>query len=232
MIVKTLIGQILAEKMPKQLPDLYLQFARKLCPGDIVITFNYDPLVENACDAVGVQYRLVQARYTRVYQSGLAEIDTSTKEVVILKLHGSIDWFDRRPYRLRLEEVEKDGFTSHHLTDPIFNTPRGWALVPVAEGDRPEYEPLREVFRLREIKEFYQNPPWFLDAPVLITPSTMKIGYAGQFKDLWWGLDTVGIESLRMAIHWILASGARRVRSAVRIHSCQELSNDAAPLVI
>lgn len=43
-IVKTLIGQILAERTPTagRIPEPYVAFARKLKPSDLVITFNYD----------------------------------------------------------------------------------------------------------------------------------------------------------------------------------------------
>jgi hypothetical protein len=186
--------------MPAQIPELYLKFARKLVPSDVVLTFNYDPLLEYACEAVGTPYRLVQERYREVYPRGGGSIDTSRNEVIILKLHGSIDWFDRRPYRARLEEAEQDGFSSHHLKDPIFNTPRNLRLIPLVDGPRGDDEPLGEVYRLRDLKPFYANPQWFLSTPLLLTPSTSKLVYAEQFRDLWWGLGFVGIHNFRMVI--------------------------------
>jgi hypothetical protein len=47
-IVKTLIGQILAERTPQAdgIPSLYIEFARKLQPRDRVLTFSYDILLE------------------------------------------------------------------------------------------------------------------------------------------------------------------------------------------
>ena len=46
--MKTLIGEILAERMPAEVPELYLKFARILKPEDYVLTFNYDTLLERA----------------------------------------------------------------------------------------------------------------------------------------------------------------------------------------
>jgi len=45
-VAKTLIGQVIAERMPskKAIPQLYLNFVRKLQPGDKILTFNYDVL--------------------------------------------------------------------------------------------------------------------------------------------------------------------------------------------
>ena len=199
-IVKTLIGQILTEKIPTTIPDLYINFASKLTPGDVILTFNYDTLLERACDYVGTPYRLVHERYSTVYPRGVATIDTSREEVIILKLHGSIDWFDRRPYRERLEEAERDGFSSHHLSDPVFNSHKNWRLTPLVEGPRVGDEPLKEVYRLRDLQAFYSDPPWFLSTPLLLTPSTAKIVYAQQFRDLWWGLGFFGIFNFRMLV--------------------------------
>src|SRR5690606_6720646 len=58
-IVKTLIGQVLSERtpLPGKIPQLYLDFARKLRRSDLVITFNYDLLLERAMDQAGIPYR-------------------------------------------------------------------------------------------------------------------------------------------------------------------------------
>src|SRR5262249_5367464 len=49
-VAKTLIGQVIAERMPskKAIPQLYLNFVRKLRPGDTILTFNCDVLLEHA----------------------------------------------------------------------------------------------------------------------------------------------------------------------------------------
>src|ERR1700722_17915065 len=49
-LVKTLISEILTERTPQKgcIPELYLEFARLLKPMDVVITFNYDVLLERA----------------------------------------------------------------------------------------------------------------------------------------------------------------------------------------
>jgi len=50
-VVKTLIGKILAERMPANIPEQYLAFARLLKPDDYVLTFNYDVLLERSSNA-------------------------------------------------------------------------------------------------------------------------------------------------------------------------------------
>lgn len=104
-IVKTLIGQILTERTPAptSIPSLYLRFAEKLQPWDRVITFNYDILLERACEHVGKPYRLAPMRYTSIIGNS-GSIDPSCYgEVAILKMHGSLDWFSRKSFRLTQE---------------------------------------------------------------------------------------------------------------------------------
>ena len=59
-VVKTLIGQILAERIPRhdEIPEIYLEFARRLKPNDMIITFNYDVVLERSLEAVGKPFRL------------------------------------------------------------------------------------------------------------------------------------------------------------------------------
>jgi hypothetical protein len=83
-VIKTLIGEILANHLPPNdnIPELYLEFARRLQPNDYILTFNYDVLLERALDAVGKPYRLFPDRYKSVSRfSGI--VDTSEDEIII-----------------------------------------------------------------------------------------------------------------------------------------------------
>jgi hypothetical protein len=103
-VTKFLIGKILARHMIAlaNIPELYIEFAKCLEPNDVVITFNYDPLLERALDAVGKPYRLFSSRYKSVHEpSGIVE-DDSRDEVIVFKVHGSIDWFDRSEFERRI----------------------------------------------------------------------------------------------------------------------------------
>jgi hypothetical protein len=90
MVVKWLLGQVLAEgtPSPERIPDLYLDFARELQPEDHVLTFNYDVLLERALDAVGKPYRLFPHRFKEVWDDGAGIGELDCGEVVVLKLHG------------------------------------------------------------------------------------------------------------------------------------------------
>jgi len=203
-IVKTLIGQILAEKMPNAnaIPQLYLEFVKKLKPWDRIITFNYDTLLEQACEAANIPFRLGSQRYTEVTEGGgmLDMSDAASDEVVILKLHGSIDWFDRKYYRQREEWAYRNGHNNSVLDDPIFNSPQNHKIKPLVEGPRFLNDPLREVYRLLDVKRFYADPPFFLATPTLITPSTAKIVYSQKFEEFWRGMGRDGGHGFRMVI--------------------------------
>ncbi len=89
--VKRYIGQVIWEATPrlKNIPPLYLEFARRLKGGDTVITFNYDTLLEESLDAVGQPYRLFRERFTQIGTLSCTT-DMSLHEVVLLKPHGSV----------------------------------------------------------------------------------------------------------------------------------------------
>jgi SIR2-like domain len=200
-VAKTLIAQVLAERTPQSvdLPQLYLHFARRLVPGDTVLTFNYDVLLERALEAASVPFRLFPKRFSRIYSGG-AEVDRSDdREVVVLKMHGSIDWFDRADYAERVAEWERRGIADAPR-DPVFNGQRRLTTVPLVDGPRYEDDPLRQMHRLIDCERLYADPPWFLSVPMMINPSTMKVIFSDQLGEFWRGLGQSGGGSYKLVI--------------------------------
>jgi SIR2-like domain len=187
-VAKTLIGQVIAERMPskKAIPQLYLNFVRKLQPGDRILTFNYDVLLEHALEVAGVPFRLF---HLRQYPDGLLDW-SSADEVVVYKLHGSIDWFDRHSYTNREADWKAHGL-AERPDDPIFNGPLKLKITPLIDGASDAEDPLREIYRVMDFQRFYSDPPWFLAVPKIINPSTAKVIFARQFR-FFWGLGTFG----------------------------------------
>jgi hypothetical protein len=200
-VVKTLLGQILAERTQAadEIPDLYLNFARRLQPNDYVLTFNYDILLERALDAVGTRYRLFPNRYETV-EDLYAVVGDSRDEVVVLKLHGSIDWFDRGQYS-EWERLRRETGTESRPTHPVFG-PSGDDLKvsKLLDGPRHADDPLEEMYRVDDVKTLYQRSWMFLAAPWLLAPSTMKILYAAKLADFWEGLGRAGVLNFGLAI--------------------------------
>jgi hypothetical protein len=171
-----------------------------LRPGDTVLTFNYDLLLERSLDKVGTPYRLFPDRYKEVHRYGaIGDSDRDLSEVLILKLHGSLDWFSKERY-LRMEEEFRRNSFAGHPSNAIFNPNSGFRLKPLVEGPRFPDDPLKEVYRVLDIEKLYQNPPLFLETPLIVPPSTSKILWFGRFKDFWWGMGSYGVLNRRLTV--------------------------------
>lgn len=199
-LVKTLIGEILTERTPEvqDVPKLYLDFARLLKPSDVILTFNYDVLLERALDAVGVAYRLFPSRYQTVVE-GQAEVDDSKDEVVVLKMHGSVDWFDRTPYDDRERERLARGLLSGH-GHPVFDMAQELGVKQLTDGPRRSSDPLQRVYRVADTAKLYKSGLLFLATPVLLNPSPLKLVYSSIFQEFWNGLGRDGALNFGMTI--------------------------------
>ncbi len=122
------IQRILIQSTPSDTPKPYRSFAQRLCPRDVVLTFNYDTLLEQALDGVGKPYSLTPERWLQADPGGF-----EPRFVDLLKLHGSIDWYDRyyldAAVRLHAEQ-------GHDLLsrDPIFGPAPTVPPEPLARG--------------------------------------------------------------------------------------------------
>lgn len=198
-LAKKMIGQIIHEKTPSKenIPDLYLKFADNLMPGDFIITFNYDVLLERALEAVEKPYRLFPHRYKEIGRHSNI-VDSSKDEVVVLKMHGSLDWFSRATYS-KLEEEFEEKCHNFKPRDPIFEDPEVFRPEKILSGVRSDDDPLRNMYRIREVDLFYSSsePP---SAPWILSPSHAKILYVNTFRDFWYGLGQTGGWSLGLGI--------------------------------
>jgi hypothetical protein len=199
LLVKRLIAKILIERTPAptRLGDLYLEFARSLQPGDLVLTFNYDVVLERALEAVGKPFRLFAQRWSKIHYS-FDDVDSSRAEVIVLKMHGSVDWFHRGQYRQRCEALAAFGL-SRAPSDAVFNSERA-CLQPILDGPRHSDDPLLEMFRLRNADEIITENAFLDSAPWLLNPSSAKVVYAKTLRDFWRGLGRAGGMNLSMAI--------------------------------
>ena len=111
---KQALQRILIAKTPTDTPSLYVDFASRLTPNDTVLTFNYDTLLEQAFEKNYIPYSLTPEWWLD------GELDeTGPKYVDVLKLHGSIDWYDRYYHDEALRWHAEQG---HNVPDkdPIF----------------------------------------------------------------------------------------------------------------
>ena len=184
----------------EDIPDLYLEFARRLQPIDFVLTFNYDVLLERALDAVDKPYRLFPNRYPSGHGDDSLTADLLRKEVVILKLHGSIDWFDRRQFSKLEKEFREQGFSGSPCHHSVFSNMKNLGVTKLLEGPGASDDLLNEMHRVADVKALYRQSLMFNATPWLLAPSTMKILYAKKLRDFWYGLGEGGTLNLGMAI--------------------------------
>lgn len=188
-VTKYLIGKILARYVNSitQIPDLYLDFAARLQPSDCIITFNYDTILERALDTLKKPYRLISSR------SGSR---TAEDEIIILKMHGSIDWFDKSHYDLHVENYAKNGLGP---PDDIIFTDPDLDLEKIAPGDNDQ-SPIANMYRVKNLKRLYQKNILFHATPAILPPSATKILYATRLNNFWEGMGRLGIYNCGMAI--------------------------------
>ena len=200
-LVKWLLGQILAEHTPSadNIPPLYRDFAAQLQPDDYVFSFNYDLLLERALDAVHKPYRLFPFHNRAVDKDGGAWVDNSRQEVTLLKLHGSIDWFDRRKFTLMEAQSRGRGPTSS-IPQCVFNDMERLNVTKIDPGPRPPEDIMAQMYRVGNIETLYRKGASWTCAPSLLAPSTMKILNAQGLKNFWYGMDQLGVCNYGMAI--------------------------------
>jgi SIR2-like domain len=190
LMLRWAIGRALHLRTPPadRLPPVYLHFARNLNPGDVVVTFNYDLIVELALTGAGVRFRRFPYRCTRV-RPGYCETGDPRDEgeVVLYKPHGSLDWVSRRHHdRLRTHlDATAPGGSDRDL---VFGQEPVTTWRPLVEGPRPVDDPLTDICVLEDIGTYYAHENTYLTPPLLLAPSFAKGMYGVELRPLWRGL--------------------------------------------
>lgn len=198
-VTKFLIGSILARHVNalEKVPELYLEFAKRLDPHDTIFTFNYDTLLEKALDEIGKPYRLFSTRFTNVTEFS-GQVDNTRDEVVIFKVHGSIDWFDRSGFERQSARNVEQGAPPPQ--DIIFSHSEALDLECIVDGPRHEADPLKNVYRAKHLKALYAKDFLFRATPHMLAPSSAKLLYATRMNDFWEGMAPAGYHNFGMAI--------------------------------
>ncbi len=139
------IQRILIQATPNAIPSLYRDYALRLRPHDVVLTFNYDTLLEQALDDIGKPYSLTPESWLETDPGGW-----EPKFVDLLKLHGSIDWYDRYYLDAAMCDHAEQGFDVPNR-DPIFGPDPSVPSEPLARG-------LTEVFGSNLLPRVFRVP--------------------------------------------------------------------------
>lgn len=199
LMIRKAIGKVIHDGTPAadKLPDCYYKFAELLSPRDIVLTFNYDLVLEAALTHVGKRFRRFPHRFKSVNAHG-GITDSDVEEVVLLKLHGSLDWFDDSHFldlraSLKAQGIDKTGLHS------VFDDPKKYGATPLAEGLQPPEDPLAHLHAIQDVASYYSHEGGF-NAPFILSPSHVKFVYASPIMSLWNGLGRSGGYNLGVSV--------------------------------
>ena len=186
------IQRILIDGAPTDTPSLYRKFSNYLSPNDVVLTFNYDTLLEQSLDAVGKSYTLTPEWWLS------RELPESGQEYVdLLKLHGSIDWYDRRYYDdAKRWHLERNNDVPDR--DPIFGPHPSVQPEPLSKGKtNKEFgrNILSRVFRVPNHSRFFpledRDYPFNDVVPYMLPLAYDKLLGHDAILDLWENLHRI-----------------------------------------
>ena len=178
------IQRILIQATPSNTPKLYRDFAQRLCPSDVVLTFNYDTLLEQALDDIGKPYTLTPEWWLETDPGG-----SEPKFVDLLKLHGSIDWYDRYYLDTAMRRYTEQGHDVSNR-DPIFGPVPTVPSGPLSRGQTKVVfgdNILPRVFRVPDHATYFPIEGEGVSSivPFFLPPTYDKLlGYA-PILDLW-----------------------------------------------
>ncbi len=196
MLIRNLICKVLFEKqnaMTEATKALYDAFVRKLNPDDWVITFNYDTILENALYRNGIEYRLYPAKYETD-----DTINNEASEVVLLKMHGSMNWFDITKYNKSFAYMQKQ----LHYYNPrhtVFGDSQLLKPTKIAHHAR-ETSPLQSIYAVKDIDRYLIQRDYLCCAPLIISPSYSKMVYFNPLLEFWEGFYKAGLYNTEIVI--------------------------------
>ena len=200
--VRFLIARLLfgyQAKMTDKQWDLYTAFVSRLRPGDVILTFNYDTIVESACDRARVKYRLCSNRYEEVHRGGSGFRRNLEDEVIICKLHGSIDWFSRERFDRDMARYRRNPLNPRPRHS-VFENEGDFEVTPLVEQPYPSNDPFFHIYRARNLAPLFSDPDAVSPTPLLIAPSHSKIVYLNPLLGFWYDFNSMGVSKSQMIV--------------------------------
>lgn len=177
---------------------LYERFVKLIEPGDWIFTFNYDTIIESALQKQNIPYRLFQTRYKDIHFGG-GEVAEETGEIVLLKMHGSIDWFNKKYYLKNREYLKRYGH-DRNPHNAVFDGRRNFNLRRLTDDPYPEDSHLRDIYVLENLDKYFAESNFISEAPLIISPSFSKLNYLNPLTELWAGFSKSGVYEKRLTI--------------------------------
>lgn len=201
LLIRNLICKVVHQRqleISDDVIDVYSKFVMNLRPDDIVITFNYDTILETCFKQNNIPYRYYQYRLKNINHSG-AEVDRNAKEVVILKMHGSINWFDVTKYNKSFLDLQNYPYFQNprHI---VFQNQRDFLPQKLEGFPFHRNSPLNNIYTIQDVNKYLYKCQYVIDSPLILSPSYSKIVYLNPLKDLWDGMHEAGFFNQEMII--------------------------------
>ncbi len=186
--VRQAIQEILTTCTPIPSPSLYIEFVNRLTAYDTILTFNYDTLLEDALDKIGKPYSLTPEWWLAEHSQQLAQKEFLKRYVEVVKLHGSIDWYDKNYHD---EARRYHGEFGHDVpdNDPIFGSTPSIPFESLARGEVESDHGenlLARVFRVPNHRGYFPfTDKSYTVVPFLLPPAYDKILGHDPIRDLW-----------------------------------------------
>lgn len=123
------ISKAISKLTPEKVPKLYLEFAKQIDCHDVILTFNWDCLLERSLEAVGKDY---------TYDHNEISYKNHPNRVFIVKMHGSINWSlsgqaDDRVYKKSFDpsmDLKPFYYSNSLIKNDMWNLDNTW-LCPI-----------------------------------------------------------------------------------------------------
>jgi len=182
------IQSILIESTPIDAPPPYSDFASRLTPNDTVITLNYDTLLEEVLESAEIPYSLTPEWWLDNEQAENPKRFSKPQYVEVLKLHGSIDWYDRN-YYLQSRAYADNNPMEVPDEDPLFGPNRTVPTEALSRGKVAGVhgeEILSRVYRVPNHRQHFPvTPKHYMVVPFLLPPAYDKLLGNDPIRDIW-----------------------------------------------
>ena len=199
LMIRRGIMRVIHRRMPTTPSQQCIDFCKCLSPSDWILTFNYDTLIEDTLDYLDIPYRLYPERYEEEDSNQLiVDSENGKDDIVVLKLHGSIDWFDKSFY-LEHCKIGQNDIPSWKPRHAIFHPASPVQTVPITEGPRHENDPLLNVYKVKNLEDVFDEH-FSKCCPLILSPSKSKIFYINPLASFWKGIQKAGGLNLGLGV--------------------------------
>src|SRR5205085_4015664 len=116
-----------------------------------------------------IPYRLFPTRFKDISFDGGEVLQTD--EIVLLKMHGSINWFDISFYDENQQAFREQGTYVRPKHEVFANQNDPLPLEKIVNGPYPVDSPLHNIYMTNNIGKYLSNSPFSFTAPLIISPS-------------------------------------------------------------